>query len=1012
MTTGARSHGSRSTGISERSEGQGAPEGRDDAFSGLSRIGFSQPEEVTRRLAAARGEWPALLGADVEDFAVAADPDEAFRLVLELIERAPDTMRELWLDPHRRELLLRVCGGSIGLGEFLARVPEALADIGPAAPFDLDEDSLRSIMESAVAGRAGDCGARALRVAYRRLLVRLVAGDLGSPDPLALQPSVSSCLSRMASAVLDAALLVSRRDMESDPRFHATPAQIDATRLAIVGMGKAGAGELNYVSDVDVIFVADTIDESVTSRDQAVTIATRWAGRMMSVVAGPGVEPPLWEVDANLRPEGRAGALVRTLASHLAYYARWAKGWEFQALVKARTMAGDRALGESFEAGVRPRVWSVASLPDFVPAVRHMRERVTGLLPADEAGRQVKLGPGGLRDVEFTVQLLQLVHGQHDDRVRQRATLPALAALAECGYVGMAEAAEFAECYKTLRVIEHRLQLRRLHRTHLIPDDPEELRIVARGTRLVTTADALQDLWQSTRARVRELHERLFYRPLLDAVATLPEEDVALTTDQASDRLRALGFRDPRGALSHIAALTAGVSRKVQVQRTLMPVMLEWLADGVDPDYGLLAFRRVSDRLGDTPWFLRTLRDSSGALDRLTRALSGSRFIGNLLERIPEAIAWFGDDDALLPRAASELEAEGRSILDRHASDREGASSRIMAVRRRETLRLAIATVAGRIDEETLGKALSDIGTMVLRGLLALIDPERREGIEFGVIAMGRFGGRELGFASDIDAIYVYRALPGTEPVAAEASARRVAEELTQLSEDLLLPLDIDLDLRPEGRNGPLVRTLEAYERYYARWSALWEAQALLRAAPVAGSARLLADMSRLIDRVRYPAGLDDQGRREILRVKARVESERLPRGADPRRHLKLGRGTVTDVEWLVQLLQLEHAHDVPALRTTSTRRALEAIADAGLLPAGEVSILRAAWALSSRIRSAATLFRGRGLDELPTDQQQLEGISRLLGYPAGKSVVFENDFLRATRRARAVFEREFYRWT
>ena len=237
--------------------------------------------------------------------------------------------------------------------------------------------------------------------------------------------------------------LVGRAD--GAPASHGTfpAAEVAATRLAIIGMGKAGARELNYVSDVDVIFVAESDDEAVVSTPRALDIATRLAMTAMRLISEAGIEPPLWEVDPNLRPEGKDGALVRTLESHLQYYDRWAKSWEFQALLKARPLAGDPELGGRYADGVAPKVWSSSSREGFVESVQRMRERVTEHIPAEEVDVQIKLGPGGLRDIEFTVQLLQLVHGATDDAIHQPGTLAALAALAERGYVGREEAAEF-----------------------------------------------------------------------------------------------------------------------------------------------------------------------------------------------------------------------------------------------------------------------------------------------------------------------------------------------------------------------------------------------------------------------------------------------------------------------------------------------------------------------------------------------------------------------------------------
>jgi glutamate-ammonia-ligase adenylyltransferase len=283
----------------------------------------------------------------------------------------------------------------------------------------------------------------------------------------------------------------------------------------------------------------------------------------------------------------------------------------------------------------------------------------------------------------------------------------------------------------------------------------------------------------------------------------------------------------------------------------------------------------------------------------------------------------------------------------------------------------------------------------------------------FAVIAMGRFGGHECGYGSDADVLFVHSPVPGRPEREASDAAHAVAAELRRL---LALPvpdpaLVVDADLRPEGRQGPLVRTLAAYRAYYRRWSAPWEAQALLRAEPAAGDAELGAEFIRMIAEFRYPlGGLDVMAVREIRRIKARMEAERIPRGADRALHLKLGPGGLSDVEWTVQLLQLRHAHAVPALRTTRTDEAMAAAVQDGLLSAGDATALMTAWILAARIRNAIVLVRGRPSDTLPARHGELTAVARLLGYPPGDAAqALEQDYRRAARRARTVMETLFY---
>lgn len=1010
---------------------------RTSLLGALARAGFDELDRAN----AALGELAdaSRVPADrlVEALATAADPDAALALTMRLRERAPSEVDRLLGDRRAAERLARVLGASRGLAEFFERHPSELALLAaepepperqPAATTRLVE----AIAEASSDGADLDRSTRALRTRYRRLLARIAVWDLTRPSAIEAVDTVAEGLADLAGATLDAALWIARSEVSREPGEAAAPGrypadEVQATRLAVIGMGKAGARELNYVSDVDVIYVAESADETSASTARALEIATRLAMLAQRIIGEAGIEPPLWEVDPNLRPEGKDGALVRTLESHVQYYDRWAKGWEFQALLKARPLAGDRELGARYTAAVGPKVWASSAQDGFVESVQRMRERVTAHIPADEVDVQLKLGPGGLRDIEFTVQLLQLVHGASDDTIRQAGTLPALAALAAEGYVGREEAGEFALDYRMLRVLEHRIQLSRLRRTHLMPTSDAERRVLARASGLGRSAAELTAAWHATRQRVRGLHERLFYRPLLSAVAALPASGLELTSAQAEARLAAIGFRDPRGALAHIGALTAGVSRRATIQRHLMPVLMSWFAEGADPDYGLLAFRRLSDTLGGTHWYLRFLRDSSDAAMRLTRVLAGSRFVGELLERSPEAVAWLEDLDELRPRSLASLRDETRAVLARHATA-DAAANVLRAVRRREVLRLALAGFLDVCTIEELGHGLSDVAENHIAGVVeAIRRPESggagadrdaaadaagadaaADGIEFAVIGMGRFGGRELGIGSDADIIYVYRAA-GAEPDAAHRRAQRIVSELVRLTEDARLPFDLDAGLRPEGRNGVIVRSLDAYRAYYARWSLTWEAQALLRARGVAGDDALIADFTVLADSVRYPEAISERDVREVKRIKARVENERLPQGADPARHLKLGRGSLSDVEWFVQLVQLEHAADVPALRTTSTLDALANAVDAELVTAEDAETLRAAWIIASRARSALTLWLDKTTDVLPVERAQLEGVARIMGYPPGSASALEHDYLAATRRARAVFERGFY---
>jgi [glutamine synthetase] adenylyltransferase / [glutamine synthetase]-adenylyl-L-tyrosine phosphorylase len=1015
----------------------------------LVRFGFEDGERAARLLSdPALGLWdlernePAdpEAGPVVAALARAGDPDLAVRSLHRLVEALDGTdssgaaaaalLAGLRGSGLLRSRLLAVLGASSGLADHLAAHPQDWAVLdadgdgtgrGAARPSaqELERQMLAAVDADpddppwgVRLGRgAPDASPKriaALRLAHRRAILALAGRDLG--DGLPAEEAAAE-LADIAAAVLSAGLALAVAEQ---------PASAAACRLAVIGLGKCGGQELNYVSDVDVVFVAEPVDPS-DPEGPTLASATRVAAALMRVC-----HEAAWEVDAALRPEGKAGALVRTVAGHTAYYEQWASTWEFQALLKMRPVAGDPDLGRGYVDALWPRVWTAGDRPGFVGEVQAMRRRVEANIPAAQAERELKLGRGGLRDVEFAVQLLQMVHGRGDPTLRVGGTLPALEALSAGGYVGREDAATLIASYRFLRTVEHRLQLLRLRRTHLLPTDEQQLRWLARSLGYKpdsrgSAVDVLQaELALHTR-EVRRLHEKLFYRPLLSAVARVPGEQSQLRSKAAGDWLRALGFADPEGALRHLGALTGGVSRSASMQKYLLPVLLQTLASVPNPDAGLLAYRQVSEALGGNQWFLRLLRDEGQVAERLAQLLGSSQYVASLLTRTPEALRLLADDAELEPRSAAALAGAWRQAAGRAADPKAGMQV-LRGLRRQELLRIASSDLLGRLDVVRLGRALTDVAVATLQ---AGLDVARRAyaaeaaidvadiPMDLAVIGMGRLGGGEMGFGSDADVMFVHRARPGADESKATAAANAVAHTLRRLlSEPGPDPaFDVDADLRPEGRQGALVRSLSAFREYYERWVSVWEVQSLLRAVPVAGDEALGAEFVALIDPIRFPAeGLTAEQVADIRRIKARVERERLPRGADPATHTKLGRGGLADVEWTVQLLQLQHAAEQPALRTPTTVDGLAALTDAGLLDGEQSESLHAAWELATRARNAIFLVRGKPSDQLPRPGAELVGVARASGYgPDMDAGQFVEDYRRTTRRARAVVEQVFY---
>jgi glutamate-ammonia-ligase adenylyltransferase len=940
----------------------------------------------------------------------APDADAALKAMVRLSE-APDAGWDelnaaLLTDRSLRGRLLAVLGSSLALGDHLIAHPQSWRLLQGDVRLPSTDQLRRAFSECVAETSTGpDSGVARLRTLYRDQLLVLAALDLApavEDEPVLPFTSVGAHLSDMADAALAAALAVAEASVCSDG---------SPPRLAVIAMGKCGARELNYVSDIDVIFVAEPAD----------VVATRVASAMMRVAS-----EAYFEVDAALRPEGRHGELVRTVDSHLAYYQKWAKTWEFQALLKARPAAGDAELGKRYMAALMPMVWNACEREDFVPEVQAMRRRVEQLVPADVRRREIKLGSGGLRDVEFAVQLLQLVHGHNDASLHVASTVDALSALGSGGYIGRDDAANLIASYQFLRLLEHRLQLQRLKRTHLLPapDDDEALRWLARAAHVRPDGrhDALGVLREDLKRhnlRVSRLHAKLFYQPLLESIGPGGLEFAHGMTPEAAERqLAALGYDGPQSALTHLAALINQSGRRGRVQSVLLPRLLDWLSDTPDPDAGLLAYRRVSEALSGQRWYLSTLRDKPAVAKRLMHVLGTSAYVPDLLMRVPEVIQQYSDGPSG-PRLLDVAPETGAAALVASAgryTDPVRAIVVARSLRRRELARVASADLLGMLEITDVCSALTSVWVAVLEAALdAVIRGNLPDGgnapAAIAVIGMGRLGGRELGYGSDADVIFVCEPAAGVEDSEAVGWSVSIAEQVRTLlgTPSVDPPLDIDANLRPEGRIGPLVRTLASYTAYYEQWAQPWEIQALLRADAVAGDADLGQRFLLMVDQTRYPAGgVSADAVHAIRRMKARIDAERLPRGADPKTHTKLGRGGLADIEWTVQLLQLRHAHAIEALHNTSTLQCLDAIAAAELIPADEAQLLRQAWLTATRVRNALVLVRGKPTDQLPGPGRQLNAVAVAAGWDSGDGGEFLDNYLRVTRRAKAVVRKVF----
>jgi glutamate-ammonia-ligase adenylyltransferase len=795
----------------------------------------------------------------------------------------------------------------------------------------------------------------------RRELLRIAVLDLTGRQDL---DATTVALSAMAVDVLVAA--------------HGRTAV--AGRLAIVGMGKLGGGELNYASDVDLLLVGEG-ERADLER----------AGRSLVALAGR-----CFRVDVDLRPEGRDGPLVRTTAGYRSYWERWADPWERQALLRATPVAGDADLGAEWAAAADDVLWGQPFTADDLRHVRRLKVRAEeAVRHAGLADREVKRGPGGIRDVEFAAQLLQLVHGRADTELRTPTTRVALRSLADGGYVDPDDARQLGDSYAFLRRVEHVLQLDELRQTHTVPKDRSARRHVARvlgyrGERAGGPTELFDRDLARHRAQVRSVHERVWFRPLLASLAGVGP----LGAEAVGERLAAFGFTDPERTRQAVEELTRGLTRSSRMMAQLLPLLLDWLSASPDPDLGLLAVRRLASGEQRSRALAGAFRESPEVARQLALVVGTSRELGDILVANPDLTERLADPHRLATRARAAL-VDSALAGTAWRVDLDRQQQGLQRWLRRNLLGVAARDVLGHAPLEVVGHDLTALAEASLEATLHVLAPR----VPFAVVAFGRLGGGELGYPSDLDVAFVH----GGQGAADAEEAERVAAGVMRFLGGAT-PAEriwtVDATLRPEGRNGPLARSLEGWQAYVARWASTWERQAHLRMRAVAGDPDVGAALATVVDHAIWSVPFDDADAREVRRMKARIERERTAGAGDPEFNLKLGRGTLSDVEFTVQLLQLHHG--VPGAATLDS---LGRLAAAGHIEATDASVLAEAYRFCDRTRNRRYLVAGAG-DTLPLRPEQLTPLARSLGFTVP---ALREEYRRLTRRARRVVEQRFY---
>ncbi|MEP6759715.1 MAG: DUF294 nucleotidyltransferase-like domain-containing protein [Actinomycetota bacterium] len=870
--------------------------------------------------------------------AIASAPDPALARTAWERVCAHAEAREILERPVVAPVAIPVLGFSQSSADFLVKFPQeagVFATVTPRSRANLDVEVTGDVE------RLGpDAGLRRFR---HRAMLRIAARDLAG----ASLDEVVHEITDVADACWAAAVL-------------ATPG---AERLAAVALGKWGGRELNYSSDVDLLFVHERSSPSDNE------LAEGAAGALLHLLSDATADGVALRVDTALRPGGRAGVLSRSLEATLAYYERGSATWERQAMIKARAAAGDRSLGHAFVTGVMPVVYPEHLEPAAIDDVRRTKVRLEEYIR--QRGKElteVKRGRGGIRDVEFAVQLLQIVHGRRNAALRSPNTLAALQALAEEGYVAHTDAATLSEAYRFLRRLEHRLQIVRDLQTHDLPADPHARTTIARSLGLADAA-MLQAEYDRTTELVRSIHERLFYRPLLEAFAGPAQPRPGADRVATQELLEGLGFAQPVRSYEVLARLVDPSTRLGKVLAHVLPVMTPAIALAADPDAALVRLERVAEAVGERPGPADALATDPGAARRLAHLVGASRFATDALVADPERIRALADGVV-------------------HADDAPADMVRVVA-----------RYAARELSPAETGAAIADVAERVLREALDQASPS----LPLAVIGMGKLGAREPSFASDLDVVFVYEGEGADEQRAAIEAAERIMRAVREAG------WEIDADLRPEGRNGPLARSIAGFLEYWERYAEPWEFQALLRARAIAGDPALGRRFGGVAADFAYPPeGITIDRVAEIRRMRERIERERVRPAEATKFHFKLGYGSLADVQFAVETLLLRHGGPTPDVRTTSTLHGIELLASHRLLEQSVARDLGEAFVFLNDVKCAMEVDRRVHAEAIPPGADDQTALARRLGYEEYPRQAFIDDYLRITRRCRRAMERVF----
>jgi len=993
-----------------------------EAAGRMRPLGFSEPETALRNLSIlSESPFARVLDAVLVLATASPSPDSALNNLEAISGGVGAGLIEESLSGKGETLgrLVFICGSSAYLSSILARHPALYAWIftaGGLAETKGFEDFRAELGAAIVDERDAESMARALREYKHKEYLRIGAKDLLGEADMA---TTTRELSDLASASLDTALawaIEHLKGLHGAP-LHAGEDGIEKEAgLCIIGMGKLGGGELNFSSDIDIIYVYSSdrgetagVDGRAASKISLHAFFVKAAQIINKLISGVTENGFVFRVDVDLRPEGRSGALANSLASMEAYYESWGVSWERAAMIKARPVAGDAALGEAFMSMIKPFVFRKYMDFTILEEIKLMKEKVDlSLIKRNPDAVDVKLGAGGIREIEFFCQALQLVHAGKDESVRGKNTLATIESLSEGGYIKKDEARALSGNYIFLRNLEHRIQIVDCRQSQAVPARPEELERLARMMDFADSGGkkAGQFFWDEYRERtgaVHEIYRSLFYKE--EAQEEMPQEvrvllSTEMTDEEAAGMLARLGFKDAEAAAVHLHRLRGGPSfvqmgsRARVIFKKLAPVFLTRVIGSPDPDRALSYLERFISSVGARTSFYSLLFENRKVLDELIRLFGTSEFLSRTLVEQPGSLEQLLSRDMAAPyRGRSEIFCEFTEAVAGE-DDYEERLELLRRLKSQEIFRIGVNDIAGAVSQRSVSAQISFVAEACLEAAVRIArdELEKKHGTpegEFCVLGLGKLGGQEMIYGSDLDILFVYSGAQGEARTSGERPitdheffvklGQRIISVLTLRTRGGFV-FNVDARLRPSGR--ALVVSLPSLLEYHMAETSIWERQALTKARFVAGDAAFGNEAARQLCQTLYSGSkaLTVEDVDEMYRIRMRMEEE-IARETDQRYNIKAGSGGVVDIEFLVQALQLRWGAEKKGLRTPQTVKALLRLSREGLIEKDEYSFLKEAYLFLRLLELRQRIVNDRPEGDLIKGAPELAALARRVGY-------------------------------